>query len=309
MPGSFTRAIHDDGLVTVDEPFAGLFTQGMVTHESYRAADGRWLYPAEVDRLPDGGTVERATGHRVTVSPSDKMSKSKRNTVDPRDIIARYGADTARWFVLSDNPPDRDMEWTETGIAGAHRFTQRLHRLAAAVMADPVAPPGDHGRALLRATHRTIVAVTAALEQFAFNVAVARLHELLSAIAEEQRAHAGSAAVREALDIFCRLVAPMLPHLASDTLSQLHPDRADTPDLSWPVADPTLITVDSVTVAVQVGGKLRATISVPVGASEQDVWDAAGAEDNVKRSLAGKRIMKRIYVPGRIASFVVADAP
>ena len=315
----FTRAIHDGGLVAVDEPFAGLFTQGMVTHESYRAADGRWLYPTEVERLPDGGAVERTTGHRVTVSPSDKMSKSKRNTVDPRDIIARYGADTARWFVLSDNPPERDMEWTETGIAGAHRFTQRLHRLAMSVTttteAGAGAAPGragdagESGRALLRATHRTIVAVTAALEQFAFNVAVARLHELLSAIAEEQRAQAGSGPVRDALDLFCRLVAPMLPHLASETLSLLHPDQADAPDLSWPTADPALITVESLTIAVQIGGKLRATVSVPVGASEQDVWDAAGAEENVKRSLAGKRIVKRIYVPGRIASFVVVDAP
>ena len=309
----FTRAMHDGGLVTVDEPFAGLFTQGMVTHESYRAPDGRWLYPGEVERLPDGKAVERATGIELVVGPNDKMSKSKRNTVDPQDIIARYGADTARWFVLSDNPPDRDMEWTETGIAGAHRFIQRLARLAAAVVDEPdmrgvaARAEGPGGEALLRMAHRVIVAVTTAFEQFAFNVAVARLHELLSAIGDEHRAQAGSPAVRTALDIFCRLAAPTVPHLATDVLSRLHPDQEGLPDLTWPVADPRLIVIDTITVAVQVAGKLRGTVTAAADATEAEVWALAAAEENVARALLGKRVVRRIYVPGRIANFVVGD--
>ncbi len=167
----FTRAMRATGHLAADEPFAGLFTQGMVTHESYRAADGRWLYPEEVERRPDGSAFCRPTGEPVTVGRIEAMSKSKRNTVDPGAIIARFGADTARWFILSDNPPDRDMEWTEAGVAGAYRFTQRLFRLVEGFRetCDPAVMPemfGTPARALRRITHRTIAAVTEALEAF-----------------------------------------------------------------------------------------------------------------------------------------------
>ena len=182
-----TRAMRKVGLLTIDEPFAGLFTQGMVTHESYRLEDGRWLYPNEIERLEGGQVVARETGAPVGVGAIEKMSKSRRNTVDPADIIARFGADTARWFVLSDNPPERDMEWTESGIAGAHRFTQRVYRLAVAVAELPAGLAADAGgasRRLRQTTHQTIVSVTAALDQFGFNVAVARLYELVNALGE-----------------------------------------------------------------------------------------------------------------------------
>ena len=306
----FTRAMHDGGLVDGNEPFAGLFTQGMVTHESYRSSDGRWLYPAEVGQQPGQPIVERATGLAVAVGPNDKMSKSKRNTVDPKDIIARFGADTARWFVLSDNPPERDMEWTETGIAGAHRFAQRFARLASSVMDVPASSAVSDeaaGQALLRAAHRTIAAVTTALEQFAFNVAVARLHELLSAMAEEQRLRPGHPAVTQALDIFCRLVAPMMPHLAAETMAQLKPGGGVLPDLSWPIANPAFLAVDTLTIAVQIAGKLRGTVTVPKEAAKEAVLEAAAAEENVARLLAGKQIVKSIYVPGRIVNFVVTE--
>ncbi len=184
----FTRAMHRSELLPVAEPFAGLFTQGMVTHASYRGEDGQWLYPEEVVEGP-GGTAARDTGRPVTVGRVEKMSKNKRNTVDPGRIIEQYGADTARWFMLSDSPPDRDMEWTEAGVAGAHRFVQRLYRLAYAHAARSPAPgPVEGGpqddNPLQRLTHATIAAVTEALDAFAFNVAVARIHELANAIAE-----------------------------------------------------------------------------------------------------------------------------
>ena len=308
----FTRAMHAADMIGVDEPFAGLFTQGMVTHESYRATDGRWLYPTEIERRPDGTVIEQATGREIVVTAIEKMSKSKRNTIDPADIIHRYGADTARWFVLSDNPPERDMEWTETGIAGAHRFTQRLHRVAAVIAASSVSETvRPTVGALTRAVHRATASVTAALEGFNFNVAVARLHELLTAIVDTQRAsntldQAGVAELRQAMDVFARLIAPMMPHLASDILSRLHPGTGSLPDLSWPVADPAMLTETMMTIAIQIGGKLRGTIQVPVGVEKEDVLRQAEAEENVARLLVGQTVVKRIYVPGRIVNFAVS---
>jgi leucyl-tRNA synthetase len=310
----FTRGMKDTGHLSVEEPFAGLFTQGMVNHESYRAADNRWLYPEEIEKRPDGTAVLRATGEPVTVGRVEAMSKSKRNTIDPGAIIARYGADTARWFILSDNPPDRDMEWTESGAAGAFRFTQRIFRLAEALdgvrtemMPDAFGPAG---RALRRATHRCIAAVTEALEAFTFNVAVARLYELANAITDAERAapEAGLAwARREAVEALARLSSPMMPHLAEEIYARLFPENGHlVAELNWPEADPVLLVADSVTIAVQVGGKLRGTIEVAPNAAADVVLAAAEADPNVAKALEGKRIVKRVHVPNRIVNFVVA---
>jgi len=310
----FTRAMKDTGHIGVQEPFAGLFTQGMVNHESYKSVSGQWLYPEEIEKRPDGSAVQRGTGEPVVVGRVEAMSKSKRNTIDPGAIIARYGADTARWFILSDNPPDRDMEWTESGAAGAFRFTQRVYRLAEAVqgMAADGMPAefGPAARTLRRATHKAIAAVTEALESFAFNVAVARMYELANAIGDAERASddAGLAwARREAVEMIAGLSAPMMPHLAEEVFSLLHPgsDRL-VAELGWPAADPTLLVAESVTIAVQVMGKLRGTIAVPPDSPADVTIAAAEADANVAKALEGKRIVKRIHVPNRIVNFVVA---
>ncbi len=311
----FVRAMQATGHVGVTEPFAGLFTQGMVTHESYKGADGRWLYPEEVDRQPDGTARHLETQEPVTVGRIEAMSKSKRNTVDPAAIIARFGADTARWFILSDNPPDRDIEWTESGVAGASRFIQRAHRLAAGVarVPCPASMPdgmGEAATALRRATHRTIAAVTEALDTFALNLAVARLYELASALGEAERAGVedGLAWARhEAVATMARLLAPMAPHLAEEIGWMLSPGRqALVCDLPWPEADPDLLAVQAVTLAVQVMGKLRATVALPPGADAAAAFAAAEADPNVARALEGRRVVKRIHVPDRIVNFVVA---
>jgi len=310
----FTRAMQATGHLGLAEPFAGLFTQGMVTHESYKSADGRWLYPEEVERRPDGTVLRLATQEPVTVGRIEAMSKSKRNTVDPAEIIARFGADTARWFILSDNPPDRDIQWTENGVAGASRFIQRVYRLATGVsgVPCPAAPDamGPAATTLRRATHRAIAAVTEALETFAFNVAVARLYELASALGEAERAGAENDlawARHEAILAMARLMAPMAPHLAEEVQSMLAPERqALLCDQPWPEADPALVAAETVTLAVQVMGKLRATVALPPGADAATAIAAAEADPNVARLLAGRRVVKRIHVPDRIVNFVVA---
>jgi leucyl-tRNA synthetase len=308
----FARAMHRTGYLGLDEPFAGLFTQGMVTHESYRGADGRWLYPDEIERSTDGGMVHRATGEAVMVGRVEAMSKSKRNTVDPGAIIDRYGADTGRWFILSDNPPERDMEWTEAGVVGAYRFVQRMYRLAegsAASLPAAVAEFGAAAMVLRRATHRTIAAVTTALDSFAFNVAVARLYELAAAITDADKAPPDAGmkfARREAVETAARLIAPMMPHLAEEIFARLPGSEGLLAQASWPEADPALLAAQYVVIAVQVMGKLRATIQAEPGAAAVDVIAAAEAEPNVARLLDGKRIVKRIHVPDRIVNFVVA---
>ncbi len=315
----FTRAMAATGHLAVEEPFSGLFTQGMVTHQSYRAADGQWLYPEEVELRPDGTAMRRLDHSAVAVGRVEAMSKSRRNTVDPGAIIARYGADTARWFILSDNPPERDMEWTEAGVAGAWRFTQRLFRLVEGFCAMPSPTPeplvlGSAASGLRRATHRTIAGVTEALDGFGFNVAVARLHEFANALAEAERqqSHGADAdglawARQEGLRTLARLIAPMMPHLAEEMHARLGGGEARlVAELPWPEADPALTAAETVTIAIQVMGKLRGTVALPPGRAEPEVIAAAAAEPNVARVLAGRRIVRQIYVPDRVVNFVLA---
>jgi leucyl-tRNA synthetase len=228
----------------------------------------------------------------VTIGSIEKMSKSKRNTVDPTDIIASYGADTARWFMLSDSPPERDVIWTEDPASpGAQRFTTGA------------------AKKLRQVTHRTIVAITEALDSFAFNVAVARIHEFANAIGEaEAQAEAPGMgpARREALEILARLAAPMMPHLAEELFCLLNPDSEMlVAQLPWPEADAALVKAETMTLAVQVLGKLRATIEVAVGASDAEIFALAEAEENVQRAFGGKPVKKRIHVPGRVVNYVV----
>jgi leucyl-tRNA synthetase len=308
----FTRAMRASGHVKLDEPFAGLFTQGMVLHESYKAEDGTWLYPEEVRKNPDGTAVHATSGAKVLVGRSEIMSKSKKNVVPPADIIASYGADTARLFMLSDSPPERDLEWTESGVEGAWRYVNRLYRLASE---PPVAlpPPGaprpatfaPKAEAAWRATHKAIAAITEQIEALRFNVAVAQVRTLSNTLEALDGTGEGEAWVLgESLRALCHLVAPMCPHLAEEMWVALG-GTGLLCERAWPAADPALLVDDTVKVAVQVNGKLRATIDLPRDAAEDAAREAALAAPNVAAAMAGKPPRKVIVVPNRIVNVVV----
>lgn len=283
----WTRALNHVGLIDLKEPFAGLFTQGMVTHETYKSADGRWLAPSEVN---DG--IETATGEAITIGRVEKMSKSKKNTVDPEPILDRYGADAARWFMLSDSPPERDLPWSEAGIEGAERFVKRVWKLVAGHQAGRTSP-----EALTRAVHRTIAGVADDITALQFNKAVAKLYTLLG---EAEKAKGMSDADMDALLL---LVSPMIPHLAEEAWSQLGRSGliADAP---WPVVDPAMLVEAEATIAVQVNGKLRDTIVLPKGIAKEDAEAAALASEKIVRALEGKAPRKVIVVPDRLVNIV-----
>jgi leucyl-tRNA synthetase len=302
----FTRGMKKLGYVSVDEPFAGLFTQGMVCHETYQTMTGEWLEPTEIEKRGNIAT-HRGTNEPVTIGPSEKMSKSKKNTVTPSVIIDQYGADTIRWFMLSDTPPERDIEWTDAGAEGCWRFVQRIHRqvMEAGSLPPPGTKPGDVSGAdleLRRATHRAIQAVTEDLEALRFNRAVAQIYTLANAIGS-----AGSvdgAVRREALEAIVLLSGPMMPHLAETNWQELGHKTLVT-DTPWPKFDPALVQSDTITMAVQVNGKRRGEITVARGANEEDVKKAALADAGVTRAMEGKPARRMIVVPERIVNIVI----
>jgi len=306
----FTRALKKCGYLDLDEPFAGLFTQGMVCHETYQSVDGDWLFPEEVEATDDGRLVD-AAGRPVTAGRHEKMSKSKKNVVGLDAIVDTYGADTARLYLLSDSPPERDLEWTETGIEGIWRYVNRLWRM---VSEPPVrlAAPGSPILAALptglvairRATHKTTAAVTDDLDKFRFNRAVARIRELTNTLEEAPVSEPGAPAVlREGLETLARLLGPMMPHLAEEMWQTLGGEGllADQP---WPVADPQLTRDEQVTIAIQVNGKLRGTLEIPRDMDKAAVENAALELPQVLRWLEGRPPRKVIVVPNRIVNIV-----
>ncbi|MBO6826276.1 MAG: leucine--tRNA ligase [Sneathiella sp.] len=309
----FSRAMKETGAVDFEEPFSGLFTQGMVTHETYRAEDGTWLFPQEVVTNDDGKPVHIETGASVTIGGVEKMSKSKKNVVDPGEIIDKFGADAARWFVLSDSPPDRDMEWTDSGATGAWRFKQRLYRFAVENL-ENIAPLGasessaieGDALALRKEAHKTVKHVTDAIEKLHFNNAIARIYEFMKALSEFKGngSDGDKWALREALEMMTGMIGPMMPHLGEEIWEMLGHDvlLADSP---WPVAIEELTVDNTVTIAVQVKGKLRATIEVAKDEDAKKVEEEALAEPNVQKAIGDNPVRKVIVVPNRIVNVVI----
>jgi leucyl-tRNA synthetase len=313
----FTRAMGATGHLkkTLKEPFAALFTQGMVTHETYRTRNGQWLLPSEVRIEGEGGerkAFDVTTAQPVEIGSVEKMSKSKKNIVDLDDFIAQYGADTARWFVLSDSPPERDVIYTDVGVQGARRFVQRIWRLIEEC-AEAGAGKGTHrpnmfgpeALQLRKAAHKTLNSVSQNIEALRFNVAVAQLYELTNTL----QSMAGTAsdgmawALREAAELLVQMMGPMLPHLAEDCWARLGYNTL-LADQAWPEADPALLVDDEITIAVQVNGKRRDELKVTRTATNEEVETAVLALETVVRALAGRPVKKVIVVPQRIVNVV-----
>ena len=300
----FARAMHKTGHLPAKaiEPFNALFTQGMVTHETYatKGADGRpvWQMPEDVVKTESGASLRDGTP--VEVGPIIKMSKSKKNVVDPMNIIATYGADTARWFVMSDSPPERDVEWTASGAEATAKFLGRVWSLCDRIGDMPDAA-GEGDDDLLRAMHRAIEDVTRGIESFAFNKAIAKLYEFTNTLSKSK---AGKPAMVEAIRTLAQLMSPMVPHLAEEVWA--HQGGAGlVAQAAWPKADPAMLVQDTITLPIQINGKRRAEISVPADMPASEVEKIALADDAVVKFLAGQPVKKLIVVPGRIVNVVI----
>ncbi|MER5173145.1 MULTISPECIES: leucine--tRNA ligase [Thioclava] len=301
----FARAMNETGHLpdSAREPFNALFTQGMVTHAIFKTtgADGRpvYHYPEQVEEREDG-TYVKATGEKVTVVPSAKMSKSKNNVVDPMNIIRDFGADTARWFVMSDSPPERDVEWTAAGAEAASKFLARVWRIANDI-AEGVDGDAKADEDLLRATHKAIDEITKSIEGFAFNKAIAKLYEQANTLS---KTNASNAARREAMKLTAQLMSPMVPHLAEDIWA-LMGGEGFVVKAAWPKADPALVVDDNVTLPIQINGKRRSELSVPKDMPKDEVEKLVLADEHVQKALAGGQPKKLIVVPGRIVNVVI----
>ena len=301
----FARAMQICGHLpqSAVEPFNALFTQGMVTHAIYKrdGQDGRpvYYYPEQVD-LRDGKAFLIEDGSEVDIIPSAKMSKSKNNVVDPLAIIDAFGADTARWFVLSDSPPERDVEWTASGAEAAAKHLGRVYRLALDCAGSDIAA-NDEDKILLKETHKAIHDITQGIESFGFNAAIARLYGFTNTVAKSK---AGSETKAMAMRTLAQMMAPMTPHLAEEVWSMLGGDGLVI-NAAWPKADPALLVDDEVTMPIQVNGKRRAEISVAKDMPKEEVEKLALAQDAVVRALDGASPKKVIVVPGRIVNVVI----
>ena len=301
----FARAMAKTGHLPAKaiEPFNALFTQGMVTHEIYmtRDANGRPVYhlPEDILRSESGATLKDGT--KVEVIPSAKMSKSKKNVVDPMNIIAQFGADTARWFVMSDSPPERDVEWTASGAEATFKHLSRVWGLCSRIGEMPADHKGEGDEELARAVARAIDEVTRAIETFAFNKAIATLYGLTNTLA---KANASTPAMKEAIRTLAKLMSPMTPHIA-ESIWTYQGGAGLCAEAPWPKADPALLIDDTVTLPIQINGKRRAEISVPKDMPAAEVEKIALANDDVVKFLAGQPVKKIIVVPGRIINVVV----
>ena len=308
----FTKALKQSKIIDFDEPFDGLFTQGMVCHETYKSKSGEWIFPEDVVEK-NGLLIKASTGEKVTKGPVESMSKSKKNVVDPENIIKEYGADTARWFMLSDSPPERDINWSISGINGAWRFTQKFWRVVNDCKdifnVDLINKPkiiDDFTNEFRKQVHKHLKSITDSINSFQMNVAVAKIHELTNLISNfSPNNFEGEWSKKEALVILLRVTEPMMPHIVEECW-YLIGNKNSIIETEWPNYDESLILDNEVKIIIQINGKKRGELNLPINASEFDVFNKASELSNVKKILnINNKIKKQIYVPNKILNIVV----
>lgn len=302
----FTKALRDCGYLTLDEPFKNLLTQGMVCHPTYQDAEGHWLAPQEVEKNTNGQYVTLNGGKPVKVGRSEKMSKSKKNVVDPQSIIDTYGTDAARLFVLSDTPPERDFDWSEEGLEGAWRYINRVWRLGLQII-EMVDQPGDidQTQALRKNIHQTIRKFTQSYDRNSFNKAIAFLRELTNTLekAAENKVVSRKSLI-EGMEVLIKGLSPIVPHLTSELWNRLGHTQSLI-DVDWPAADTELSSIEEVTIAVQVNGKMRGSFQAPVDSDQAFLEQEALTIPAVTRDIAGRAIKRMVTIPNRIVNIVV----
>ncbi len=303
----FARAMRDIGELDLPagEPIAGLFTQGMITHETYKTRDGNWIEPRAIERK-GSVYVEKSSGAEVTVGAVEKMSKSKKNTVDPDAIIKTFGADVARWFVLSDSPPERDIEWTQSGVEGAARFVQRLWSVYDALPSKGAAAISDDDASLAirRTAHKSVAAIERAVESFRFNTAISTIHEWVSTLKKSESGSQTSGARVEAASMLARCLTLFMPHLAEECWKRVGGEGFAS-EAAWPETDPALLQEDTVNMPIQINGKKRAQISVSSDLDKAGIEKAALTDPAISALIEGQNVKKIIVVPGRIVNIVI----
>ena len=301
------RALRDVGELDLPsgEPFSGLFTQGMVTHETYKDPNGKWVEPSAVEKR-GAELVLIESGEPVTVGPIEKMSKSKKNVVDPDEIIATFGADTARWFVLSDSPPERDVEWTQSGAEGAARFVQRVWAIYDGLKAAGSIGETTEATPLVKYSHRAAATVDRAIAEFRFNAAIATCHDWVNTLKKAETAGEESPETRkQSARMLAVCLMPFMPHLAEECWEALG-EEGYVSDAAWPKSDSALMMESTITLPIQVNGKRRAEIEIDKSAEPADIEKIALENPDVTGFLDGKVIKKVIVVPGRIVNIVAA---
>jgi leucyl-tRNA synthetase len=294
-----TRTLHDLGLLEFEEPFTNLFNQGVITKEGFKDPAGSWVPPAEVEWI-DGKPFRRG---EPLVAEVTKMSKSRGNVVPPDELIAKYGADTERVYTLFIAPPEKEAAWSDDGVIGAYRFLGRVWHMGVQIQAALGQESGNAPSSVIRKMHQTIDAVTSRIEKFEFNTAISALMEFSNALGEAMSA-SEAASLRGAYEALLQMLHPFAPHITEELWTMLG-NEGFVLTSKWPVADQALMQEDTVVIAVQVNGKLRAQVEVPAPAVEARVFEAVFASDRIQQWVAGKDIVKKIYVPGKLVNVVI----